>query len=193
MAHVLERGDIAFFYRPRVQPADALEWTPGVQSFFVVLSPAGGRHRRLRIGKKRMPGAGGERFWACVERVGSLERVLADQLESEIYDTKTRGARYQPGARPVAEGCYAFVAHGDHVHLVFRVESVESLEEIPEEVRVPEALSQIVLFKRPRGRAMWTTEGTPDRLDDEDAEIVLVGVDDEPERALGIEILPPAG
>jgi hypothetical protein len=44
----------------------------------------------------------------------------------------------------------------------------------------------------PRGRAIWTTEGDPSRLDEEGAELVLVGVDDEPERELGIELLPHA-
>lgn len=198
MTTVLERGDIAFFYRPSVQPADALVVEPGVQSFFVVLSSAHGPHRRVRIGRKRMPAPTGERFWARVERVGSLQRVLADQLEAEQYTTKTRGERYQPGARPIAQGCYAFVRHDDHIHLVYRADQPEP--DVPAEVRVPEAMSHIVLFSRgdmperfarmPRGRAIWTTEGDPALLDDEGYELVLVGVDDEPERALGIDVLP---
>lgn len=188
MTEVLERGDISFFFRPSVQPADALETTLGVQSFFVVLSPARGPHRRVRIGRKRMPAPNGERFWARVERVGSLQRVLGDQLEEEHYSTKTRGERYQPGARAIAQGCYAFVRHDDHVHLVYRVDQLEP--DAPDEVRVPEAMSHIVLFERvPRTRATWTTEGDPSLLDDEGYELVLVGVDDEPERELGIEVL----
>ena len=188
MTEVLERGDISFFFRPSVQAADALETKLGVQSFFVVLSSAHGTHRRVRIGRKRMPAPTGERFWARVERVGSLQRVLADQLEPEHYTTKTRGERYQPGARPIAQGCYAFVRHDDHVHLVYRVDQSEP--DAPEEVRVPEAMSHIVLFERvPRGRAAWTTEGAPTLLDDEGYELVLVGVDDEPERELGIDVL----
>ena len=187
---MLERGDIRFFYRPAVQPADAPVGAAGVQSFFVVLSTAGG-HRRMRIGRKRMPAPTGERFWARVERVGTLQRVLADQLEAEEYTTKTRGTRYQPGARAIAESCYAFVRHADHVHLVYRVDRVEP--DAPEEVRVPEAMSHIVLFERESpGRAIWTTAGEPSRLDEEGAELVLVGVDDEPERELGIDVLPVA-
>src|ERR1044071_4898561 len=111
MVEVLERGDISFFFRPRVQPADAPPGTataPGVQSFFFVLSTAGDRHRRVRVGRKRMPAAAGERLWARVERTGSLQRVLADQLEAEEYRTKTRGDRYQPGARPIGHSSYAF-------------------------------------------------------------------------------------
>lgn len=188
---VLERGDIAFFYRPTVQPADpyAEVAKPGVQSFFAVLSSAQGTHRRVRVGRKRMPAPTGERLWSIVERVGSLQRVLADQLESEHYTTKTRGERYQPGARAIAQGVYAFVRHDDHVHLVYRIDQTEP--DAPEEVRVPDAMSLIVLFERvPRGRAVWTTEGEPGLLDQEGYELVLVGVDDAPERALGIDLLP---
>ena len=189
MVEVLERGDISFFWKPSVMPADALpgEVKPGVQSFFIVLS-SGGRHRRLRVGKKRLPAPTGERLWARIERTGSLARVLGDQVESERYVTKTRGERFQPGAEMIARGCYAFVQHDDHCHLVYRVDHTEP--GVPEEVRVPDAGSHIILFERvPRTRATWTTVGTPAMLDEAGAECVLVGADDEPERELGIDVL----
>jgi hypothetical protein len=190
MVEVLERGDISFFYRPTVQPADAPVTAFGVQSFFVVLSAAHGTHRRVRIGRKRMPATPGERLWARVERVGSLQRVLADQLESEEYRTKTRGDRYQPGARPIGQGCYAFARHDDHVHLVYRIDRLE--DEVPEQLRVPETGSDIVLFERvPRTTAVWTTTGEPTRLDHEGAEIVIVGVTDGPDHDLGVDVLAP--
>jgi hypothetical protein len=207
MVDVLERGDISFFFRPRVQPADApagLATAPGVQRLFFVLSTAGDRHRRVRVGRKRMPAAAGERLWARVERVGSLQRVLADQLEAEEYRTKTRGDRYQPGARPIGQGCYAFVRHGDHIHLVYRVAQLEF--DVPDEVRVPEAGSDLVLFERDersdpaeasrgigrdaRGRLRWTTAGEPARLDEEGAEIVIVGTGGDDD--LGVDVLAPA-
>ena len=189
MVEVLERGDISVFWKPSVLPADALpgEVKAGVQSFFMVLSN-GAHHRRLRVGKKRLPAPTGERLWARIERTGSLARVLGDQVESERYVTKTRGERIQPGAEMIARGCYAFVQHDDHCHLVYRVEHSEA--DVPEEVRVPEAGSHIVLFERvPRTRATWTTVGTPAMLDEAGAECVLVGANDEPERELGIDVL----
>lgn len=192
VVQVLERGDITFFYRPLVQSADARTFRVGVQSFFAVLSP-GERalHRRLRIGRKRMPARPGERLWARVERVGSLDRVLAGQLEAEHYMTKTRGERFQPEARPIAQGSYAVVRHDDHCHLVYRIEHHEEDEDIPAEVRVPDAASHLLLFERaPGAGATWSAAGDPDQLDEEGAEVVLVGAEDEPERELGIDILP---
>lgn len=206
MVEALERGDIRFFFRPRVQSADAPAGTataPGVQSFFFVLSTAGDRHRRVRVGRKRMPAVPGERLWARVERVGSLQRVIADQLEAEEYRTKTRGDRYQPGARPIGQGCYAFVRHDDHVHLVYRLALVEA--DLPDEVMVPEAGNDLVLFERseragiqgegeveraPRGRKLWTTAGEPARLDDEGAELVIIGTGGDDD--LGVDVLAPA-
>lgn len=193
MVEVLERGDISFFFRPRVQSADPVgaSTAPGVQSLFFVLSTAGDRHRRVRVGRKRMPVAAGERLWARVERVGSLQRVLAAQLEAEEYTTKTRGDRYQPGARPIGQGCYAFARHDDHVHLVYRLLQCEP--DVPDEVQVPDAGSDLVLFERvPRERAAWTTAGEPALLDAEGAEIVIVGVagaDDD----LGVDVLAEPG
>lgn len=192
MVQVLERGDISFFYRPLVQAAEARTFRPGVQAFFAVLSPGGREvHRRLRIGRKRMPMVAGERLWGRIERVGSLERVLAGQLESERYHTRTRGERYQPEARPLAQGSYAIVRHDDHCHLAYRIEHHEEDDDTPGEVRVPDAASHLLLFERAPGAGpVWTVEGEVERLDEEGAEIVLVGGDDEPERALGIDIVP---
>jgi hypothetical protein len=172
---VRERGDIGFFFRPTVQPAD-LERTSrlGVQSFFLVLGTPMGHHRRVRIGRKRLPTASGERFWARVERVGSLQRVLGDQLESEHYRTKTRGDRYQAGARPIGHGSYAFVHHDDHTHLVYELEGHDL--DAPDELAIAESGDYVVLFEaEPRRRATWTTRGEPSLLDSEGAELVLVG------------------
>jgi len=173
---VLERGDVQFFFRPKVQQATAAAHVLGVQSFFMILSPAERRtHRRVRIGKKRMPMTGRERFWAKIERVGSLQRVLGVKLEGETYETKTRGERYQPGARPIAVGTYALVRDGDHVRFEYTAEPF-GFEEAPDEIAVPEAGRHRVLWKRePPGRAVWTSEGDIAKLDAEGTQIVLVG------------------
>jgi hypothetical protein len=173
---ILEHGDVQFFFRPAVQPADTDgEVTLAVQSFFLILSPAGGRvHRRLRIGKKRMPSRRRDRFWARIERVGSLQRVLGDMLEDEQYSTKTRGERFQPGARPVAAGSYQLVRHDDHVHLRYQVEPFDFID-APDELQIQESGDHLVLFEATRGRATWTHAGSIASLDRDGFEIVLVG------------------
>jgi hypothetical protein len=192
---VLERGDIAFFYRPTVRAAGAPPGPDGggVQRFFFVLIPADGPARRLRVGRKRLPSRPGQRFWVEIERVGSLDDVLVDQLEDDHYTTRTRGERYQPGARPVAQGCYAFVRHGDHCHLAYRIDRAEPADEVPEDVRVPDAASYVVLTKAaPGSSATWTASGVAGLPDRRGAQLVLAGAVDEPEGTLGVDILPPA-
>lgn len=176
MEAVLEQGDIQFFFRPGVQPAEANEVALSIQQLFLVLSPAGmGTHRRIRIGKKRMPERRRDRFWARVERVGSLQRVLGDQLEDEQYSTKTRGERYQPGARPVAQGSYELVRHDDHIHLRYSVEPFDFLD-APDELHVPRQGDHLVLFKAPlSARAIWSHAGDLAALDAQGAQLVLCG------------------
>jgi len=179
VVETVEHGDIQFWFRPMVQAADAAEPKLGVQSLFAVLSPAGGRiHRRLRIGRKRMPSRSRDRFWARVERVGSLQRVLGDLLEAEHYVTKTRGERYQPAARAVAAGEYGFVRSEDHLHLSYQVDAEHPEvcdDERDDDVPYVESASHLVLFKSARGSRVWSVTGEPSVLDTERAQIVLVG------------------
>lgn len=180
---VIERGDIQFFFQPSVQPADADEFKLGVQSLFAILSPAAGddRHRRMRIGRKRMPVTSKDRFWCRIERVGSLQRVLGGKLEADRYTTKTRGERYQPAARPVAMGTYEMIRHNDHTHFAYAIEPF-AFEDAPDELAL-ESSSHVVLFERSsspspnldKRRAKWTAQGEVSLLDHEGAELVLVG------------------
>jgi hypothetical protein len=172
---IVERGDLQFFFRPSVQPAEADEFKLGVQSLFAILSNETGTHRRLRIGKKRMPSTPRDRFWCRIERVGSLQRALGDKLESDRYTTKTRGERFQPGARPVAQGTYELVHHEDHLHFTYQVEPF-AFEDAPEELGLIESGDHLMLFKAAAGsRAIWSPRGMPADLDEEGAQIVLVG------------------
>jgi hypothetical protein len=172
---ILERGDIQFFFVPSVQPLEAPEYRLGVQSLFAIMSPAGGAHRRLRIGRKRLPSHPRDRFWARIERVGSLQRVLGDKLENEVYTTKTRGARYQPGARPIARGTYELVRHDDHTHFIYDVEPF-GVDDAPDEIDLAPHGDHLVLFENESGsRAVWTASGDVSRLDEEGFELVLTG------------------
>ena len=79
----LERRQIVFVVRPRVEGA------PGVQRFFVLLSPERGQiHRRIVVGKKRMPEPGAnEREWAYVDKLAhSPSELLADLRTEHLHD-----------------------------------------------------------------------------------------------------------
>jgi hypothetical protein len=112
-AEILERGEILFLYRPRVEEKDP-SGLGDVQRFYIVLRPKGGtRSRLLLIGRKRLPEVTAhERAWGFMDLVtddaGTLERVL----RGGERETKTRGERPQPAARPAGAGRLRHLARG---------------------------------------------------------------------------------
>src|SRR4030081_556944 len=107
MATVLERGEIFFFYRPRVNQ-ESVEGPEDVQRLSIVLLPRRRRvMRRLIVGRKRLPDPEAhERFWGFVDEVADRPQEVEDELDREEYLTKTRGLSVQPAARPAGEGVY---------------------------------------------------------------------------------------
>jgi hypothetical protein len=113
-AHFLERGNIYFAYRPKVEEQVAHGFDD-VQRVYVVLSPRGkASYRLIVIGQKKLPavtGRGDRKAWGFVEAVASRPEDVEDELDPRRYFTKTRGERQQPAARPAGEGVYT-IARG---------------------------------------------------------------------------------
>jgi hypothetical protein len=162
VAEILERGDIYFLHRPRVQE-HTVEGLEDVQRSYVVLSPHHERRYRLiLLGQKHMPAIrdGGEKVWGFVDRVGTEAKHVEDALERETYVTETRGERVQPAARPAGEGVYAIVRHDDHTHLAYALE----LPAAPGEVqRALEPGGGELHPQRQESRAARTARGRPRR------------------------------
>jgi hypothetical protein len=114
---LLERGDIYFLYRPRVE-TDEVHGLQDVERFYILMKPWR-RHlyRLIVVGRKRLPDPKEHnRFWGFVWRVFKDRKALNDELGAREYTTKTRGVRHVPPVRPAAEGIYTLVRHGDHTH-----------------------------------------------------------------------------
>src|SRR5919197_2789437 len=151
MVDVLERGDIFFVYRPRVQEESA-EGLEDVQRSYMVLSPEGTQsHRLIVLGQKRLPEVrdGGDRVWGYVDMVERDPRKIRDELGRQTYRTKTRGQRVRPEARPAGEGVYAIVRHEDHTHLVYALELPTRPGEVQEAFHLEEEGSYILSVKNP--------------------------------------------
>jgi hypothetical protein len=170
---VLERGEVAFLATPRVRSRNLLPIhdTPPhpreVQRLYLLLSPHGKPlYRRILVGKNRLPEGSRQRFWACVDRVGtSIEDVAGDLGEFE-YETKTRGPRRQPPARALAEGTYALAHHGDHAHFTYRVHDPCAPPAVLRALRIEPHASYVVAAFNPSSPPRL---GAPDRRLDEDA------------------------
>jgi hypothetical protein len=146
-ASVLERGNIYFAYRPRVQ-AQTAHGFDDVQRFYVVLSPRGkASYRLIVIGQKKLPavtGRGDRMAWGFVEEVSSRPEDVEDELDPRRYFTKTRGEREQPAARPAGEGVYAVARHDRHTHLGYVLELPEKPGEVQRALNIGEDGNYIV-------------------------------------------------
>jgi hypothetical protein len=213
MTRVLERGDVLFFYRPRVG-IEEVRSLGDVARFFFVLAPDGGRAERLVVvGRKRLPDPSRhERAWALVAEVVERSDELREELAPRLYETKTRGLRYQPAARLVGEGRYVLADHDGHSHLAYELDRTAERGEAqrlfnlePEAgfvvaVRNPDAPAPpgagLPRSRRPElapelrerfGDRRWIAVDDPALLDHEGIELVLIGADDDPEAEIGVE------
>ena len=217
MVDLLERGDIFFIYRPRVQEESA-ESLEDVQRSYMVLSPKGKqRHRLIVLGQKRLPEIhdGGDRVWGYVDMVERDPRNVEEELGRQTYETKTRGERTRPEARPAGEGVYAIVRHDDHTHLAYELELPRKPGEVQEELEIEPEASYIISIKNPeapsppgvglrgerkvdfprrlqeqfRGRRFADVD-PPEMLDYVGAEVLLIGADEDVSEELGIQLNP---
>lgn len=124
-SQTLERGNIYFFARPRVNESDP-ESASDIQRFYMVLRPEQRKSYRFAIvGRKGMPKpseTGKDKYWGFVQKVRSSEKGIQKELEGKKYGTKTRGTQEREAARPVGEGVYRLVRHDGHTHLAYALE-----------------------------------------------------------------------
>ncbi len=212
---VLEKGDIFFFYRPKVERRGA-EGKRDVQRFFMVLHPEKKRKYRLAvIGRKRLPqtNGGGDKTWCAITTVAKSAGELKNALSEERYETKTRGSRFTASARAGGEGRYAIVRHGDHTHLAYELELPAEPGKVQRAFDIERQGSFILSVKNPESPSPRKTGLKPEQkadfpprlqkafggrrfsaadpselLDFAGAELLLIGSGESPMRELGIRL-----
>jgi hypothetical protein len=216
---ILERGDVLFFYRPRVEHAQA-QGPDDVQRLLVVLEPDGStRSRMLVVGRKRLPDpARHERAWAVVAEVADRPDELREDLGRREYVTKTRGRRTQPEARPAGAGRYAIVDHGGHTHLAYALDLPPEPGDVQRALNIRREASFIIAVRNPDAPTPAGTGLDPRRrarlpkrlqerfggrrfvrldppafLDREGVELVLIGAAEDAQAELGIDLEAGAG
>ena len=204
---VLEEGDIFFLYRPEVEKEEP-SGLGDVQRFYLALRPQRGKVRLLVMGRKRLPDVERhERNWGFVDMVTDSAAKVEQELRATQYETKTRGKRHLPAARPVGEGVYAVTLQDGQMHLSYSLELPERPREVQQEFRIASQASYALSVKNPEAgqpRAAGLNEQAkvdyPDKLqetfrgrrfaredmrllDYEGAEFILIGVHRDPEKA----------
>ncbi|MBD3240298.1 MAG: hypothetical protein GF331_06900 [Chitinivibrionales bacterium] len=217
-SETLERGDVLFFYRPRVQKKQA-KGRGDLQRLYMVLHPHGkDRFRLAVIGRKVMPdpsAKGKERMWGFVETVRKNPESIRDELAGEEYKTKTRGTREVPTARPAGEGVYRIVRHDGHTHLAYMLELPKKRRGVQEELNIQKQASYVISIANPerssprpaglrsrqqasysqrlkkkfRGRK-FSEADPPDFLNKQGAEFLLIAAAEDVKKDLGMELQP---
>lgn len=209
---IVEKGDIYFAYRPRIEEDKAEDLTD-IQRFYMVMKPEGQARLRVAVlGRKRLPEAGDhERIWGFIEAIKSGAAV-EDEFREHHYATRTRGERTLPPVRPAGEGVYALIKRGRNLHLSYELELPQRLGEVQEDLNIERQAAYVLSIKNPeagsppgaglseqdeahypkplerqfRGRRFASED--PHLLDYEGAEFILIGARVDPESAYGIDI-----
>src|SRR5919204_4047228 len=101
MTELLERGNVFFAYRPRVDHEE-VRGLVDVQRLFVILEPdRDHRFRRLIVGRKRLPDVEErERLWGFVDEVATGPEQVEQDLERRTHDTGASGGGVPGGGPP---------------------------------------------------------------------------------------------
>ena len=211
--HIIERGDIYFFYRPRVEPLQEDHKVTGfndVQRFYIVLHPEDNPfYRLLVVGKKRMPiiDYQYEKNWAMVDLITRSYQELLEELAEKIYHTKTQGDRKSPAARPCGKGVYALIYQSGHSHLLYTLTLPEKPGEVQHELDIYPQASYVISVKNQNiagshdgmpvhfpkrlsnkfGGRRFVPLDTPELLNYEGTELLLIGASTDIYRELGID------
>ncbi|MFW5813516.1 MAG: hypothetical protein ACOCXC_04225 [Fibrobacterota bacterium] len=213
---ILERGNIYFFYRPKVG-AEHPQSESEIQRFYMVMSPDEDKHYRLAVmGRKELPEpeeSGHQRYWGYVTSVKRSPEDIRDELGEETYSTKTRGERTIGAARPAGEGVYKILVHKGHTHLAYVLELPRKPDDVQQELNIEDQASYVITVKNPdkpspksmgisarqqaeypaelmekfRGRRFSEVD-PPGLLDYEGAQFVLVAASDNIKEELGAQI-----
>lgn len=212
-----EKGNIFFFYRPKIDIKGDITGPDDIQNFYCVLSSKGDKHYRLIIiGREHLPSISKkEKFWGFVVKSSKNKKQIVEELQSHVYETKTRGTRQEPAARPCGEGIYRIVKHGDHTHLVYVLELPKKPEKVQKALKIQEEGSYIISVKNPEkgqpknaGLSKDQKAKFPKRLQGkfenkkflpldpadflnyEHAELMFIGAKIDVKKELGIELKP---
>lgn len=215
---ILEEGDIYFVYQPRVQHG-AVKGLQDVQRFKFILHPGNrNRYRVVVVGEKKMAEMTGgsssaRKNWSFVQTVARSTREIEREFADKKYETKTRGKRKKPAARPAGEGVYAIVRHDDHTHLVYALELPKKPGKVQHELDIEAEASYLVSVKNPEKsspRRAGLSAGQkaeypkrlqerfkdrrfipvdpPDFLNYEGAELLLIGASEDLSEELGVRL-----
>ncbi len=150
----VEKGDIFFFYRPKIG-AEEVTSTEDVQRFYMVTMPGDNKYRLFVLGRKQLPeiaegkSTSEERNWVLNTLTTNNPEDIRKELLAAEYETETRGKRRIAAAAPAGEGKYSIVKHDNHTELAYVLELPEVPGPTQREFEIKKEASYIISVKNP--------------------------------------------
>ncbi|WP_010299694.1 hypothetical protein [Candidatus Odyssella thessalonicensis] len=145
---VLQKGNIYFFYRPKVQHLFA-HTIDEVQGLLLVFKPVDlNKYIIVRVGKKKLPED--SPYFAFVEKVCSSLEDLKEAFKEEHYETSTQENKDVGAAQCVGEGKYLFLDHEQHTHLCFQLTNMAAASDLPKEFHLTPSGDYLISVKNPQ-------------------------------------------
>lgn len=205
MTDYVEKGEIYFFYRPKVN-VEKVQDLDDVQRLHVVLAPENRQTVRLfLVGKKRLPEIlkgkpkSTAREWMMNDLTGKPKEI-GKALAPLEYDTKTRGEQEQGEAIPAGEGRYVIFERDNSSRLAYRLTSPDKPGKAQRELGILPEGSYIISVRNPAidvpgfphskpdfpktleekfADKRWIDIDDPRLLDYEKAQLLLIGAHDD--------------
>ncbi len=144
---VLQKGQILFFCRPRVEHKE-IHNPEDVQHFFIVLKPEMEEHFIfIVVGRKKLPEY--QPYFGFVEKIAANLDQAMTFLSEEHYVTLTKGEREVSAARYIGMGKYLFIGHEQHTHLIYELSKPSKLSEIQKEFHLKKRGDYLITVKNP--------------------------------------------
>jgi hypothetical protein len=186
MANYVEKGEIYFFYRPKVN-TEKVQSLDDVQRLHMVLAPEGQQTVRLfLVGKKRLPEiVKGKpkttaREWMMNDLTGKPQEI-GKALAPLEYETKTRGEQEQGEAIPAGEGRYTIFERDNSSRLAYRLTSPEKPGKAQRELGILPEGSYIISVRNPAIDVPGFPHSKPDfpkQLEEKFADKRWIDIDD---------------
>jgi hypothetical protein len=129
-----------------------------VQLFHILLIPEeddqSSKTRLIKIGKKKLPATGQDRFWAFIEKADDDLEKVGENLEAQTYETATVGTRTVKADRIVGKGKYIMAKHDERRTILgYVLESPISIGDVQNAFSITKEASFSVAVKNPKKKS----------------------------------------
>ncbi|CAF1070985.1 unnamed protein product [Adineta steineri] len=158
----LEKGDIVFTYKPKLG-VDESSSIDDVQLFHVLLIPVedeknqgdqSSKTRLIKIGKKKLPAIGKDRFWGFIEKADDDIEKVEENLEAQSYQTATVGTRTVKADRIAGKGKYIMAKNDENRTVIgYVLESPTEIGDVQNAFNITKEASFSIAVKNPKKKS----------------------------------------